>query len=176
MREEDAVPFDEIKDQLPVIPPELLSAYEEGPFKTCSYCARDLEEVPFPHTVEKIFRGTETIVEFALCIPCIQSLRHELSKESLQAMDRFVKERFPPPEDDSCLGCRKPREELTAYKMSGLCGGGRLLMPEIVTICETCAERIAEKLSQKTRDRLDDFRQDVLDFFPDGLVIEPLVL
>jgi len=176
MRDDDLVPFEEIEDQLPPIPKELLSAYEEGPFKTCSYCSRDLAEVPFPHTVEKVFRGTETIVEFALCIPCIQSLRRELSKESLQAMDRFVKNRFPPPEDDTCLGCRKPRAELKSYKLSGLCGGGRLLLPEVVMICEECAETVAEQLSQKTRDRLDDFRKDVLDLFPDGLVIEPIVM
>ena len=68
------------------------------------------------------------------------------------------------------------REELTAYKLSALCGGGRLLLPEIVAICEDCAEKISENLSQKTRDRLDDFRRDVLDLFPDGLMIEPIVI
>jgi len=167
---------EELEARLPPIPPELMSVYEEGPFTKCTYCSRDLAKAPYPHTVEKIFRGTETIVEFALCLPCIQSLRRELSKESLERMDRYVKEHFPPPENGSCLGCRTPREEMTAYKLSALCGGGRLLLPEVVAICESCAEKIAETLSKKTRDRLDDFRRDVLDLFPDGLTIDPIVV
>jgi hypothetical protein len=173
--EDDLAEDDDELEGPPPIPPELMSVYEKGPFKTCSYCSADLA-AGLPHVVEKVFRGTETIVEFALCLGCLESIRHDFSEESLAMMDRYVAERRPRAEPECCLGCGRHREELSAYQLAGLCCAGYLMTPEVMTICETCAESTQSRLSQKTRDRLDDFRRDVLDLFPDGLALEPLVL
>jgi hypothetical protein len=57
-----------------------------------------------------------------------------------------------------------------------LCFDDLMVVPRVAMLCETCAEKVQENLSRKTRDRMGDFRNDVLDLCPDELSFEPFML
>jgi hypothetical protein len=160
----------------PLIPEELHSAYEEGPFRVCSVCSAVLDELGTPYAVEKVYRGTETIIEFAICMGCMENVRQDLSEESREFMENYVAKKLPTATSDACLDCGAGRDEVVAYKLSGVCYRRWLIAPRMVMMCEPCAMKMQEGLSRRTRERLGDFRNDVLDLFPDELVIEPLTL
>lgn len=64
------------------IPPIFFSVEFDGPFRQCQICSRGLLDEGESYLIEKVFRGTETIVEIATCMSCAIEMQSEISEES----------------------------------------------------------------------------------------------
>lgn len=151
------------------IPTDLYSVYHGGLFPECSYCSVPLLVHPIPYHVEKVVQGTETISELALCAGCAERLRQDFSRESAQYLSQFVARITASGEGAACAVCGLDQIHAHSYQLGAICLGSRLLDPHILMFCESCGESLQGNLSRKTRERLDDFRRDVLDLFPDEM-------
>lgn len=160
------------------IPPIFHSVYEKGPFKRCTICSTDISQPGMHYLVEKIFHGSETIVELAICLPCRESLVRELSEQSLKLIQHHFEERVNmeqrhhelmqdfigsvDPWIQRCLLTGTRRSECQQFQIVGQCDGPHLLfthLPFMVSI-EAMME-LQSRLSQKTRERLEDFTRQV---------------
>lgn len=174
--------------------PELFHSLEkEGPFLRCTGCDADLQDSSRRYVIERIFRGKEPIVEYAMCTECQDGICEELSVESMervQAMFREVNhdgrlERLRSQLDSDrvdewigeCILTGKPLSDCHGYQIIALCQGNRIeLGAAPLMISDEGIEQIMQVLSKKTRDRLDDFLGDTFgmppefcqqpDFFP----------
>lgn len=75
-------PFTELSCEIPTS----LHSLKDGPFTKCLICDVDLIDSSVRYYVERIFRGTEPIVEYAMCLKCHEAICSELSKESMEAI------------------------------------------------------------------------------------------
>ena len=78
-----------IQPRLVPIPKAFHSLELDGPFQTCLQCGGDLLTAD-RYMIERVFKGTEPIVEYAMCSYCVDDASSELSAESL----RNVREHF----------------------------------------------------------------------------------
>ena len=70
------------------IPAEFHSLELDGPFQKCLICHTELVSCG-QYFVERVFRGTEPILEYAICGPCQTEMTSELSRDSLARMEEF---------------------------------------------------------------------------------------
>jgi hypothetical protein len=149
------------------VPPELFSAKDEGPFKTCSDCGASLEAPDALHLIGKSWRDGEVIFEFALCMGCGLTLFSQYSEESRRNLEEY----FRPLSGSgggatACVRCGRSGPELEREKnLEGLAMGG-MLLDQPILICGPCAEGADAVLSKKTREAFDDFVRRVCPSFP----------
>ncbi len=153
--------------------PELLhSVYSEGPFRQCTVCDRDLSDGTV-YEIQKVFRGTEVVFEYALCFGCYEDISQEFSRESIERVQNFVESEFKPVEDVThCHFCGLPRSVIHNFTLVGMCCKHALIVPGLV-MCETCEERLQTVLSQKTRDVQGDFIRDNFPGIPANFDLSP---
>lgn len=72
--------------------PREFHSLADGPFTRCMVCDADLIEGDVRYLVERIFRGSEPIVEYAMCVACQEGMCSELSQESLQAIQEYYQQ------------------------------------------------------------------------------------
>lgn len=155
------------------IPDLLHSAYEEGPFRSCTVCGDVLTDGRL-YEIQKVFRGTEAIFEMAICHTCGEGVAREFSEQSMESVRRFLEEHFrPAQEGQHCNFCGFPRGVVQNYTIVGACREHSLVLPSLV-MCEKCTERVQEELSQKTRDAHDDFVRDHFPGVPADLDVSPI--
>jgi hypothetical protein len=139
---------------------------EEGPFETCLICGCGLLQPGVHYMIEKAFRGTEVIFEYAICLSCSQNLHKELSAESLQRLRRHFEEHVDWEERDKrllktsrgrcepwlqhCVITGTPRDQAHAYHLIGHCAGDKLvLMFHPFMICEAAMIQMERLISKK---------------------------
>ncbi|MHC5039866.1 MAG: hypothetical protein ACYTHM_21375, partial [Planctomycetota bacterium] len=140
-----------------------------GLFSKCSVCERPLLEGESLYEIQKVFRGTEVVFEYAVCQPCGMNLMKSYSKESIRTLQEFFETRFHPDDDHShCHFCGAERlEGKEDVSILALCLGNLLVTPPVV-ICGACNESINEKLSKKTRESYGDFIETYFPGVPAG--------
>lgn len=154
------------------IPSELHSVYQSGPFTHCSICSQALDHF---YEIQKVCRGSEIVLEMALCRTCCEKVGKEFSKESVEAMKGFLLSNFQPDEDSThCHFCAFPRNLLRGWTLLGACRDSHLVFPMIV-VCESCSENLQERLSPSTRDIQDAFVRDHFPGVPADLDLSPNV-
>ena len=156
------------------IPSEFHSLELDGPFEKCLLCHRDLFEDECEYFVERIFQGTEPIVEYAMCMGCHAQMRSELSVESMQAIDKWLSEVDHEPRLlhlfrqrqaetidpwlDRCIITGKRRDDCRNYQIIGMFRGPSLVLGHLPCMISSDALKIVNGLlSKQTRDRMDDF-------------------
>lgn len=173
---------------VPFVPvPELFHSEETGkPFANCSMCGCELGEDGIGYLIEKGFVRDETAFEYAICFRCHQKISSELSEASMKRIAHYFGERIDlvkrreeiseqSPDDwqawlSRCVLSGKPLGD--EYQIYGQCDGGDLVLAYMpYAICGEELENIAQILSKETRDRIDDFVDDVLGVPGDGLRI-----
>lgn len=161
------------------IPQQFHSLYHEGPFTNCVDCDCNLIESGRLYGIERVFRGTEPIMEMAICEVCRNKISEELSQESQMRMNAFVEERcdwekrFEQAQEwdgseierwlDHCALLKIPAEECKEYQLAAICRGNLMsidLLP--IMISGAASEEMQKLMSKKTRDRLGEM---VGDFF-----------
>ena len=158
------------------IPPIFHSLLKDGPFTHCLDCNKELIEADESYVIERVFRGTEPIVEYAMCFDCREKLCSELSRESLQRIEAHFEERVvledrvdlmmrESAEDvgqwiDACLVTKQKRADCQEYQIMAACKGNRLALgPTPFMISGAAAEEVSKLLSKQTRERLGDFTE-----------------
>ena len=163
-----------LETEPPEIPGELHSFYEEGLFRKCTICDKDLEHLGL-YEVQKVYRDKEVIFETAICQACGEDLSKEMSLESKDAMKGFMLCNFKPTEEpDHCHFCGIPRAIFENYTVIGACREHSLLLPLII-MCEKCSEHLQGELSEKTREVQGDFIRDHFPGVPADLDLSPSV-
>ena len=185
----DAPDLGPIKEYIP-IPDAFWSFADEGPFEKCTACGKSLLDDGTLYLVEKAFKNSEVVFEYALCIDCHLGLRDELFQKSLQLIGHYFDEHVnlverrekliqdfeagPAPWIENCLITGKPIDECEEYQIMTLCDGRDLLFTYIpCMISGQAMEDIQQILSRKTRERLDAFVEDYLGVPPEAKLPRP---
>lgn len=159
-----------LEDLLPSgpIPPELRSAFHEGPFPACSDCGAPFaSDDAAPHLVERVFRDGEAIFEYALCLRCALALFEQYSEESKRNLEAYFGERLAPDAaPDACARCGRDGPELEAERTVAGAAFGDVLLGRVLTICGPCADGAEAVLSKKTKEAFDAFVRRVCPTLP----------
>jgi hypothetical protein len=143
------------------------------PFDQCLVCSKALTDPSEAYFVEKIFRRSfaydtepELLFEYAVCENCTATLRNELSKSSLKAIEQFFQNTLtalPSMEEkdklSQCLITRKPIAKCESYSFHARFVGP--FLQESVypyAISDEAVEAISALLSKETLDVLDNFK------------------
>ncbi|MDP7035092.1 MAG: hypothetical protein QF752_11425 [Planctomycetota bacterium] len=147
------------------IPRLFHSAFREGPFLSCVMCSESLEgEIVEPYFIEKVYRGSEVVMECAICQSCVMGMGGEMSEESSDKIRDFSRENANRGSSlIHCGFCGNHRTHIREYNV--FCGGvNRFAIPgSFCVLCEECVEGLQSLLSKKTQDVQKDF---VDDHFP----------
>lgn len=174
---------------LPV--PERLHSDETGrPFESCSVCGGRVIDEGTPYLIEKgVLRG-ETIYEYAMCFECRASMQSELSESSRKRIEHYFDERVDLVERHRKLNREHPdsvepwlstcllsgKDLGDEYQLFAQCDGPDLVFAYLpYAICGSEIENIQQILSKETRERLDDFVDEVLGVPGDGLKLPVLL-
>ncbi len=161
------------------IPHLFESVEKEGPFTECLQCGQNLLDSGRQYVIEKVFRGSEAIIELAMCLNCRDESGQCMSAESAEAMQAFFDARvsFPGRIDellvrrepdaepgaiddwvDRCLFSGQPRSEMREYQVVALCSGREIIRDFFpIMISGAAMKELAEVLSEQTKGWMDDF-------------------
>lgn len=155
-----------------LIPPELHSVFEKGPFKSCCVCSVDLG-CGCLYELQKVYRGKEVVFEMAVCQKCAEVVSKEFSEESMEALKSFLLSNFKPSsETTQCNFCGIPRALASGYAIVGACKLTYLLSHALV-LCDRCNEQLVSVLSKKTRDAQEEFMRNNFPGVPADLDLSP---
>ena len=161
------------------IPRLFESVEKEAPFAECLQCGRNLLDSDCQYVIEKVFRGTEAIIELAMCLNCRDQSSQSMSAESAEAMQIFFDDRVnfsgrihellaqrEPGNDptsiddwvDRCLFSGQPRSEMREYQIVALCAGKEVIRDFFpIMISGEVIKELADVLSDETKGWMDDF-------------------
>jgi len=176
-------PFWPVLNPLP-IPTVFRPFLEPGYFENCIVCRRRLRSVGVSYLIEKAFRGTEVICEYAICLACAQNMQTDLSAESMERLEAYCDERVDlearherlielspdnvEPWISHCVLTGTPMAESEGYHLYALCDDTDLLLCHLpYMICNEALRDMAGLLSSKTKETLDDFTGDYLGMPPE---------
>jgi hypothetical protein len=153
--------------------PELLhSAYEDGPFSTCTVCGENVNDGRL-YEIQKVYRGKEVIFELAVCQRCGENAAKEFSQESTENLKNFLLDEFKPTSEITCCNfCGFPRGLTPNFTVIGACSEHLLVLPSII-MCEPCTDKLQTLLSTKTKDVQGDFVRDNFPGVPADLDLNP---
>ena len=160
--------------------PKIFHSFElDAPFAKCSACGAELIGTATPYFIEKAYKGSEVIFEYAMCDDCRGGMSQEMSEESMANLGLFfmenidLDERFGTllgsfdnsikPWLDKCVITGKPRSECDGFQICAQCENDQIvvaLAPMMVS--SEATEQIQELLSKKTREGFDGFVKDTL--------------
>lgn len=167
---EDLIPEEEpLGDEMPEektpqgepIPKVLHSFYEDRPFVSCTRCGESLADFKDGYRISKNFNKEECIIEYALCLPCLDAMLDEASEESKIALSKFQAENIRDVSGfDECALCDKTFDAVKGgdYSFAGVCVGDKMF--DSAMICFGCMEMMAEVMSEETRRTWDRFREE----------------
>jgi hypothetical protein len=146
----------------PVPIPEVLhSFYEDRPFRTCTRCGESLIHFEEGFRISKNFRLGETILEYAMCMPCLTRMIDEMSEESKQRHAEYQAKHYRGVSGfDECALCEETRVGVRdgEYGLIGVCQGEH--MSDSAMICVHCMETMAELMSEQSRRTWERFREE----------------
>lgn len=155
------------------MPKELYT--EEGkPFETCKQCGKSLLEPPVGYTLEKVFKRypnvaePQVLFEYAVCDDCAGDMRNEFSEESAKNLQDYFTQSLMGRDDveeqdihtrlNTCLIKNSNLAQEQEYAIVARGYGDQMLKSHYpFAIGLTAMDELAELLSEKTRDLLDDF-------------------
>ena len=162
--------------------PKLLCTHESGePFRECIICHRDLMKNGTSYFIEKAFRrypgyaAQDVVFEYAMCTRCVEDMRKELSKESLQRLQEYFSSKVDPQQQverllrydetnidpwiSQCLITGEPVKAMEEYVVCAHCNGTSLslsFMPPYA-ISGKAMDEMTGLLSSKSLGIIDDF-------------------
>lgn len=143
------------------IPSVLHSFYEDRPFVSCTRCGESLKDFEEGYRISKNFKKDEVIIEYALCLPCLNSMLDEASEESKQRLAEFQAEHYREVSGfNDCALCTTTLDEVkdAEYGLVGVCHGDSMV--DSAMICHDCMEAMSEIMSEETRRTWDRFREE----------------
>lgn len=169
--------------------PDVFHSLHDGPFDRCMVCDAELLQSRRRYIVERIFRGSEPILEYAMCIDCHGELSDEISKESMAQLQQYFEEHLEwerlfrrsiqvaNSTDistwlEECLLTAEPAADCHERQIFAHFEGDRLLLGEPnflspMMLSGKAVEAISEQLSEATRGWMDDFVGEHFGMSPD---------
>lgn len=164
------------------IPITLYSEDTKKPHLQCKVCGIDLHAV-HNYGIQKVYKNypnqtePQVLFDFALCMPCMENAKAELSLESRERIDLFMQEKMTylaysglkPSDRYQNHQCTLSGQDLTEtdnYQIIAICEGGKLVDSPIY-ISDVILDKIQELLSAKSKDELDRFTENNLDWPPE---------
>lgn len=177
MNDDEFDEFEPIDDdaELPPIPKELYSEYEERPFRSCTRCGESLAEFPEGYKISKVFKNGEAIFEYALCFHCLEGMMEESSEESRERLMQFQMERMREDVEglQDCALCENTRSSLEKPEFALVAGCQGMGVIESHMICIHCMEDMSALVSKKTRDSWNRFVEENFPGVPADFVPAP---
>lgn len=175
--------------------PEIFHNYSTGTqFDRCIDCDRQLLDGETEYFIEKAlksysgFSAKDVIFEYAICLPCAERLRKQMSKESMQSIQRYFSENInvmqrmqqmhANPENPEawmkqCMVKGVSIQDLEEYQLYAHCKGNELVTSQMPYMISGLAlDEISNLLSNETLDELDNFMDQ--HFGPPPELMEPL--
>ena len=158
------------------IPKVLHSVQKDAPFANCLFCDANLLTSNRHYVIEKVYRGSEVIIELAMCLDCKQGCGEDgISEKSQQSIHQFLADKIDLQrrlrlmaqvnDQDSidawlerCLLSDQPAQIFHEYQIVALCRGPwiqRDFYPALIS--GPALESMSDLLSPETRDWMDDF-------------------
>ena len=154
----------------------------DKPFNSCTMCQTNFEE-DTDFLIEKAVKGNDVIFELAMCLPCAENMRKQLSKDSLKRIEDYMSvvdfekrdSHFLETQSDhiedyigNCLVSGKPIGTNDEHQIYAYCQGKEMIYSVLpYAISGEVMEDIQELLSPETRREMDDFMDQYL--IPDDL-------
>ncbi|MEM7035593.1 MAG: hypothetical protein AAF570_01365 [Bacteroidota bacterium] len=156
--------------------PKMFHSFLTGqPFTQCIVCERNLLEPGVQYMVEKAVKKADVIIEYAMCMGCMQKKFEQLSLESRARIESYFAQHADPHKRiqglldryhgfnlngwmGECMISGQARDEMEEYTVVGAFQGTDLLVgptPYIIGL-EARAE-MSELLSPQTKDEMDNF-------------------
>ena len=156
------------------MPEVFYSVQKEAPFDRCLMCNTALLDEGVGYMIEKIYKGTEVIVEHAICLKCCLSKREDLSRESCTRIDQYLEQYIDMTRRhlemqkseqadaaswiSNCIVTGKHIDQVDEYQIYAHCDGEHLLFSGYpFMISAEVLSQLQKLLSQKTRDVMNDF-------------------
>jgi hypothetical protein len=146
------------------------------PFSYCAFCNREFKENEL-YFVEKAFKhhvnlkASDIILEYALCNPCMEEIRANLSIDSKQRIESYFENNLNPDYMDAQNLCCVHGESIydaDEYQVIAVCRDGKLEAGARPLILGTKAmEEVQELLSAQTKEELNDFFDRITDLPPE---------
>lgn len=156
----------------------------------CVHCDRYLLKDDTHYIIEKSIKNypnlntTDTIFEYAICVPCILKLRGSLSQLSMQRVQYYFLQHsnlehrlnmaLSGQSHDlsemigKCMVKERPVSEFEEYQIACECTGNQMIYGFLpYAISGEAMEEVMELLSTQTRDALDRFRDDFIQIPPE---------
>lgn len=161
------------------IPPCFYSFQEEGLFKRCIECDRNLLEEKCEYVIEKAIRNypdfntSDVIFDYAICMDCARKIHNKLSKESIENIRNFFNQKLDVNERSrkiaeakgnvdelisDCMISHREAKISSEYQIFAHCVGDKInLQNPPYMLSSEVLEELSEILSVKTREELDGF-------------------
>lgn len=152
------------------------------PFRSCTMCKVKFEE-DTDFLVEKAVKGTDVIFEIAMCLPCAENMRKQLSTDSVKRIEEYMAvvnfeeraEYFLENQSDNvqdfigkCIVTGEPINQNEEHQIYAYCQGGEMIYSALpYAISGAVMEEVQELLSPETKQEMDDFMDQYL--IPDDL-------
>jgi hypothetical protein len=171
--------FDDNQSFTLPIPRIFYSFFHEGMFPECSVCSRPLLNDGTSYFIEKAYRKSEVIFEYAMCDECRSGMGEEISFESMMNLTEYFMEHGDlmlrrdrlmrnfdnsvKPWLDECLFTGEKRTEIDDYQICAECSGTNLVASFLpFMISGNATEEIQSLISKQTRESFDKFTREVL--------------
>ncbi len=127
--------------RFPTIPPPIPQREKDGPFDKCIGCGADLLASNHHYVIEKVFRGSEVIIELAMCLNCRSDQSDEgMSESSALRMQEYLQDKIDfrrrlelmstvndadslDPWLERCILSDRPSQMFREYQLVALCRG-----------------------------------------------------
>ena len=170
--------FDMNFDSFSVPIPRIFYTKEGVPFSRCTICNSSLLEDDNSYVIERVFRDSKVVYEYAICSGCKESLDVEISVASMMNISKYmlshidIEEREMLLEDfdndvrpwlAKCLMSGIPRSECSDYQIACECKGTSLIvsfMPFMVS--QQSSMELNELLSKETKESFDKYVKEKL--------------
>lgn len=172
------------------IPRDFYSFETNAPFQHCIECNTYLLDGETEYIIEKAVKNyqgypaRDTVFDYAICMPCAEKMRREISKESWEQMMRYFQENMNPrnridmqhqlPVENlkRCMIKNTNVEDCSEYQIYAHCKGSKLNMDNPpYMLSGQVMEELLPLLSDKTIDEMNGFMNK--HFSPDPSLMEP---
>ena len=155
----------------------------DKPFATCTMCQNELAQSS-DYIIEKARKDADVIFELAMCLPCAEKMRNQLSKDSKSRIENYMDARvdfkaraqhfLDNPSDNindyigHCVVTGENIDPKEEHQIYSYCSGKKMIYSAMpYAISGAVMEEIQELLSPETKQEMDDFMDQYL--IPDDL-------
>lgn len=167
------------------IPKVFNSDLTGAPFNHCISCDKKILDDNSPYVIEKALKtygslnSYSTIFEYAMCMPCVNNLKGNISELSMQRMNEYFmqnvnfQKKMSQMENlsedtiierlNSCLVNDLPVSEINECQVYAYCIGDKLIVQEFpYMVSGQALDEIVELLSPETLDDLDRLKNELV--------------